>query len=108
MAVSTFFTLYVLMLLLRGELPRHDFLQCGARRCGEQPDVWRYMEDARWSCPGLGAQIYDPSMGCFAATIGLILRSVSERVGILEKVVAGLVGLASSLAIYFIVPVLAF
>lgn len=43
-----------------------------------------------------------------AATVGMILRTISERVGLLGKIVTGLVGLAWSLAIYFIVPVLAF
>lgn len=44
----------------------------------------------------------------FAATVGMILRTISERVGLLGRIVVGLVGLAWSLAIYFIVPVLAF
>jgi hypothetical protein len=43
-----------------------------------------------------------------AATVGMILQAISERVGLLGKIVTGLVGLAWSLAIYFIVPVLAF
>jgi hypothetical protein len=44
----------------------------------------------------------------FAATVGMILRWISERVGILGKIVVGLVGLAWAFAVYFIVPVLAF
>ena len=44
----------------------------------------------------------------FAATVGMILRIISERVGFLGRIVTGLVGLTWSLAIYFIVPVLAF
>ncbi len=43
-----------------------------------------------------------------AATVGMILQAISERVGLLGKIVTALVGLAWSLAIYFIVPVLAF
>ena len=43
-----------------------------------------------------------------AATVGMILQAISERVGVLGKIVTALAGLAWSLAIYFIVPVLAF
>jgi hypothetical protein len=42
-----------------------------------------------------------------AATVGMILRAVSERSGIIGKIVVGLVGLAWNLATYLVVPVLA-
>jgi hypothetical protein len=44
----------------------------------------------------------------FAATIGVTLQIIAERVGILGKMITRLIGLAWALAIYFIVPVLAF
>jgi hypothetical protein len=42
-----------------------------------------------------------------AATVGMILRAVSERSGIIGKIVVSLVGLAWNLATYLVVPVLA-
>lgn len=42
-----------------------------------------------------------------AATVGMILRAISERSGLLGKLVVGLVGLAWNLATYLVVPVLA-
>lgn len=44
----------------------------------------------------------------FAATVGMILRWISERVGLLGKIVVALVGLTWTLATYFVVPILAF
>ncbi|MBI3716060.1 MAG: hypothetical protein HY255_08720 [Betaproteobacteria bacterium] len=41
-----------------------------------------------------------------AATVGLILRAIEERVGILGRIVAGLIGLGWTLATYLAVPVL--
>jgi len=41
-----------------------------------------------------------------AATVGVILRAIQERVGFLGKIVTGLAGAAWSLATFFIVPVL--
>jgi hypothetical protein len=41
-----------------------------------------------------------------AATVGLILRVIQERVGFLGKIIAGLLGAAWSLATFFVVPVL--
>ena len=43
-----------------------------------------------------------------AATVGMVLEMISERVGVLGKFFTRLVGLAWALATYFIVPVLAF
>jgi hypothetical protein len=42
-----------------------------------------------------------------AATVGMILRMIEERVGWLGKLVVGLIGVAWSIVTYFIVPVLA-
>jgi hypothetical protein len=43
-----------------------------------------------------------------AATVGIVLEMISERLGFLGKLLTRLVGLAWGLATYFIVPVLAF
>lgn len=50
-----------------------------------------------------------PIMGyaLIAATVGMILRSISERSGVLGKIVVSLVGLAWNLATFLVVPVLA-
>ena len=50
-----------------------------------------------------------PIMGyaLIAATVGMILRSISERSGVLGKIVVSLVGLACNLATFLVVPVLA-
>jgi len=42
-----------------------------------------------------------------AATVGVLLRAVEERVGWLGRLVAGVIGVAWTLATYFIVPILA-
>jgi hypothetical protein len=44
----------------------------------------------------------------FAATVGLVLRAIQERVGILGKILVGIVGIAWALATFFVVPVLIF
>ena len=43
-----------------------------------------------------------------AATVGVILRNLEERMGILGRVVMRIIGVAWALACYFVVPVLAF
>ena len=43
----------------------------------------------------------------FSATVGIVLRMIEERSAWLGRFVAGLVGLAWTLASYFVVPVLA-
>jgi hypothetical protein len=42
-----------------------------------------------------------------AATVGMILRALEERVGLLGKIVIGLIGVGWSIATYLIVPILA-
>lgn len=42
----------------------------------------------------------------FAATIGVLLRAIQDRVGLIGKIVVALVGAAWSLATFFVVPVL--
>src|SRR5215471_17366023 len=41
-----------------------------------------------------------------AATVGMVLRAIQDRVGFVGKIVAGFAGVAWSLATFFIVPVL--
>lgn len=41
-----------------------------------------------------------------AATVGVVLRAVQDRVGLVGKIVVGLIGAAWSLATFFVVPVL--
>jgi len=44
--------------------------------------------------------------GIVAATVGMILRQIQEEAGIVGKIIVGLIGLAWSLATFFMVPVL--
>src|SRR4030095_5440324 len=43
-----------------------------------------------------------------AATVGMVLRALSERAGFIGRIVVGFIGVAWNLACYFVVPVLAF
>ena len=43
-----------------------------------------------------------------AATVGMILRTVEERLGLIGRLVMRMIGIAWALACYFVVPVLAF
>jgi hypothetical protein len=43
-----------------------------------------------------------------AATVGIVLRTLSERAGFIGRIVVGMIGVAWNLACYFVVPVLAF
>jgi hypothetical protein len=43
-----------------------------------------------------------------AATVGVILKSLEERMGILGRIIMRIIGVAWALACYFVVPVLAF
>lgn len=56
----------------------------------------------------IAAQRIGPIMGyaLLAATVGMILRAISERAGFVGKIVVGLIGLAWTLATYLVVPVL--
>ncbi len=43
-----------------------------------------------------------------AATVGVILRTLEERLGIIGRIIMRIIGIAWTLACYFVVPVLAF
>ncbi|MDP4150965.1 MAG: DUF6159 family protein [Bacteroidota bacterium] len=48
------------------------------------------------------------SWALFAATVGTILRAISDRLGWLGKLIIGLIGLAWNIATFFVVPVIAY
>lgn len=43
-----------------------------------------------------------------AATVGVILRTIQERLGLIGRLITRIIGIAWTLACYFVVPVLAF
>lgn len=43
-----------------------------------------------------------------AATVGMILRTIEERMGLIGRIIMKIIGVAWALACYFVVPVLAF
>jgi Family of unknown function (DUF6159) len=43
-----------------------------------------------------------------AATVGVILRTLEERMGLIGRIIMKIIGIAWTLACYFVVPVLAF
>ncbi len=43
-----------------------------------------------------------------AATVGLIIRALQERVGFIGKIIVGMIGIAWTLMTYFVIPVLIF
>jgi Family of unknown function (DUF6159) len=59
----------------------------------------------RFSMSRVGA-IFAWSM--FAATVGMILRIISENLGAIGKFIIGLIGLVWSIATFFVVPVIAY
>jgi hypothetical protein len=59
----------------------------------------------RFSMSRIGA-IFAWSM--FAATIGMILRLISENLGTIGKIIIGLIGIVWSVATFFVVPVIAY
>lgn len=48
------------------------------------------------------------SWACLAATVGLILRMIQENAGWLGKIITGIIGVVWSIAIFFVVPVIAY
>jgi len=58
---------------------------------------------AAWSRVGVIFQ-----WAILAATVGMILRMIEERSSLVGRLVAGLVGMAWTLATFFVVPILAF
>jgi hypothetical protein len=59
----------------------------------------------RFSFSRIGA-IFAWSM--FAATIGMVLRLLSENLGAIGKIIMGLIGIVWSVATFFVVPVIAY
>ena len=44
----------------------------------------------------------------FAATIGLLLKTIQENVGTLGKIITGIIGIVWSVATFFVVPIIAY
>jgi hypothetical protein len=59
----------------------------------------------RFSMSRIGA-IFAWSM--FAATVGMVLRILSENLGAIGKIIIGLIGVVWSIATFFVVPVIAY
>ena len=69
---------------------------------GQQPTV---SDGIKFSMSRIGTIF---SWALMAATVGLILRAIQEKAGIIGKIITGLVGIVWSIATFFVVPVLAY
>jgi hypothetical protein len=69
---------------------------------GEEPTVAKGL---RFAVSRVGTIF---SWAILAATVGLILRTIQEKVGSLGKIITGFVGIAWSVATFFVVPILAY
>ena len=48
------------------------------------------------------------SWAVFAATVGTILKAIQENAGIVGKIITGLIGIVWNIAVFFVVPVIAY
>lgn len=48
------------------------------------------------------------SWAIFAATIGTILKAIQENAGILGKIITGIIGIVWNIAVFFVVPIIAY
>ncbi|RYF86061.1 MAG: hypothetical protein EON98_04810 [Chitinophagaceae bacterium] len=48
------------------------------------------------------------SWAVFAATVGTILKAIQENAGIFGKIITGLIGIVWNIAVFFVVPVIAY
>ena len=69
---------------------------------GEKPTIGQGL---RFSLQRIGAIL---SWAIFAATIGMILRLIQERLGSIGKIITGLIGIVWSIATFFVVPIIAY
>ena len=69
---------------------------------GEEPTIAKGLQ---FSVSRLGVIF---SWALFAGTVGTILKAIQENVGILGKILTGLVGIVWGVATFFVVPVIAF
>ncbi len=69
---------------------------------GEEPTVAKGL---RFAFSRIGAIF---SWAIFAATVGTILRAIQDKVGALGKIITGLIGIAWSVATFFVVPIIAY
>jgi len=69
---------------------------------GETPSVKKGLQ---FSLSRIGAIF---TWAVFAATVGLILRTIQENVGALGKIITGLIGIVWGVATFFVVPIIAY
>jgi len=69
---------------------------------GETPSVKKGLQ---FSLSRIGAIF---TWAVFAATVGLILRTIQENVGALGKIITGLIGIVWGIATFFVVPIIAY
>ncbi|PWT70640.1 MAG: hypothetical protein C5B59_19740 [Bacteroidetes bacterium] len=69
---------------------------------GETPSVKKGLQ---FSLSRLGAIF---TWAVFAASVGLILRTIQENVGALGKIITGIFGIVWSIATFFVVPIIAY
>ena len=69
---------------------------------GQRPTVG---EGLRFAAGRIGAIF---AWAVFAGTVGTILRIIQDRVGFLGKILTGLIGVAWSIATFFVVPIIAY
>jgi hypothetical protein len=69
---------------------------------GQRPTVG---DGLRFAVSRIGAIF---AWAVFAATVGTILKVIQDRVGFLGKIITGLLGVAWSIATFFVVPVIAY
>lgn len=48
------------------------------------------------------------SWAVFAATVGTILKAIQENAGIIGKIITGLIGIVWNVAVFFVVPIIAY
>ncbi|HEV3326128.1 MAG TPA: DUF6159 family protein [Puia sp.] len=69
---------------------------------GEKPTIGQGL---RFSLQRIGVIF---SWAVFAATVGMILRLIQERLGSIGKIITGAIGIVWSIATFFVVPVIAY
>ena len=69
---------------------------------GQKPTIG---DGLRFSLTRIGAIF---AWAVFAATVGLILKVIQDRLGTLGKIITGIIGIVWSIATFFVVPVIAY
>ncbi len=93
--------------LLRARVLRRAVLQYRAGRRRDDPHGRRQPDTAATASRSRGrGSAASSATPCIAATVGLLLRAIEERVGWLGRIVVKLIGVAWALATFLVVPVL--